>query len=81
VSTSIAIDQSSNISEHVTDLQGVALGKVLEPIACNVNTVLNIKPVQNLIIFCKLSTMQDSNLLIMVFDKNSLNCESVQDSP
>ena len=69
------------MSEHATDLQGVALGKVLEPIACNVNTVLNIKPVQNLIIFCKLSTIHHLNLLIMVLDKISLNCESVQDSP
>ena len=67
--------------EHATDLQGAALGKVLEPIACNVNTVLNIKPVQNLIIFSKLSTIHHLNLLIMVFAKNSLNCESVQESP
>ena len=51
VSTSIAIGHSFKMSEHATDLQGVALGKVLEPIACNVNTVLNIQPVQNLIIF------------------------------
>jgi len=69
------------MSEHATDLQGAALGKVLEPTGCDVNAALNIKPAQKLIIFCKLSTMQDSNLLIMVFDKNSLNCESVQDSP
>ena len=77
----MAIGHSFQMSEHATDLQGVALGKVLQPIACNVNTVLNIKPVQNLITFYRLSSMQDLNLLTVAFDKNSLNCESVQDSP